>query len=79
MSGKYIVVFKASASQDKINEFMSTVKDEGGEIGHTYDGTVMKGFSATLNEKTLTKFNSLQADADSPIDFIEPDGVVTTQ
>ncbi|KAJ7045513.1 hypothetical protein C8F04DRAFT_1065063 [Mycena alexandri] len=78
MSGKYIVVFKSTASKEKIDEFIATVKSEGGQVGHQYD-TVMKGFSATLSEKTLTKFNSLQAEADSPIDFIEPDGEVTTQ
>ncbi|KAJ7783175.1 protease propeptide/inhibitor [Mycena metata] len=78
MSGKFIITFKSSATKEQIDEFAATVKSEGGEVGHRYD-TVMKGFSATLSEKTLTKFNSLQAEADSPIDFIEPDGVVTTQ
>ncbi|KAJ6586919.1 hypothetical protein DFH09DRAFT_238227, partial [Mycena vulgaris] len=41
----------------------------GGEVTHRYD-TVMKGFAAKLNEKTLTSFNSLQAEANNPIDYI---------
>jgi len=78
MSGKYIVVFKPTASEEKINEFKAVVRDEGGEVGQTYD--LMKGFSATLAEATVTKFtNSLQEDPDSPLDFIEPDSTVTTQ
>ncbi|KAJ7188269.1 hypothetical protein C8R46DRAFT_1341082 [Mycena filopes] len=75
MSGKFIVVFKSTATKEQIAEFMDTVKSEDGEIGHVYD----TGFSATLSEKTLNSFKSLQADGDSPIDFIEPDGTVTTQ
>ncbi|KAF7361909.1 Protease propeptide/inhibitor [Mycena venus] len=78
MSGKYIVVFKSTASQEDISKFKETVTSEGGEIGQTF-ATTMKGFSATLSQKTLTQFNSLQEDPNSPIDYIEPDGVVTTQ
>ncbi|KAJ7462302.1 protease propeptide/inhibitor [Mycena galericulata] len=78
MSGKYIVVFKSTASQQAIDEFADTVSKEGGEVIHKY-GTVMKGFAARLNDNTLVKFNSLQEDPNSIIDYIEPDGVVTTQ
>ncbi|KAJ7178536.1 protease propeptide/inhibitor [Mycena crocata] len=95
MSGKYIVVFKSTASQAAIDKFAETVSSDGksssahqvhdrnpahlgGEVTHRYD-TLMKGFAAKLNENTLAKFNSLQAESDSIIDYIEPDGVVTTQ
>ncbi|KAF8197802.1 hypothetical protein K438DRAFT_1824674 [Mycena galopus ATCC 62051] len=78
MSGKFIVVFKAAASQEKIDKCMATVKDEGGEIGQTFTDPGMRGFSATLSEATFTKFKlQANADADSPIDSIEADGVTT--
>ncbi|KAJ7096327.1 hypothetical protein C8R44DRAFT_812735 [Mycena epipterygia] len=78
MSGKYIVVFKAGASEEAIKQLTETVQSDGGEVTQTYD-TLMKGFAAKLDPATFAKFTSLQADADSIIDYIEPDGVVTTQ
>ncbi|KAJ7703205.1 hypothetical protein B0H17DRAFT_1042250 [Mycena rosella] len=78
MSEKYIVVFKSTASQEDIDKFAESVSSDGGEVIHRYDST-MKGFAAKLSPNTLTKFNSLQAEKDSIIDYIEPDGVVTTQ
>ncbi|KAJ6593896.1 hypothetical protein B0H19DRAFT_1246631 [Mycena capillaripes] len=94
MSGKYIVVFKSTATQEDIDKYIDTVKSDGklyssgnirdglsssgGQVGHKYD-TVMKGFSATLSESAFNKLTSFQAQEDSVIDFIEPDGEVTTQ
>ncbi|KAJ7925296.1 hypothetical protein B0H13DRAFT_2314791 [Mycena leptocephala] len=99
MSGKYIVVFKPTASKEAITEFLNNfkgnlqsdgkfcsvhrvtcqkLKPASEKVNHEYD-TIMKGFAATLNQNTLTKFQSFQAEPDSIIDFIEPDGVVTTQ
>ncbi|KAJ7167372.1 protease propeptide/inhibitor [Mycena crocata] len=78
MSGKYIVVFKSTASEAAIDKFANTVNSDGGEVTHRYD-TLLKGFAAILNKNTLAKFNSLQAESDSIIDYIEPDGVLTTQ
>ncbi|KAJ7777986.1 hypothetical protein DFH07DRAFT_951067 [Mycena maculata] len=82
MAAKYIVVFKPSASQEQIDSFAKTVSEDGkslfrGEVTHKYS-TTLKGFAATLTENTLAKFNSLQPGEDI-IDYIEPDGVVTTQ
>lgn len=87
-------MFKSTASQQQIDDFAQTVSQDGGEVVHKY-GTVMKGFAAKLNANTLAKFNSLQEEPDSIIDYIgepsqvswgriehisaEPDGVVTTQ
>ncbi|KAJ7084383.1 hypothetical protein B0H15DRAFT_393258 [Mycena belliarum] len=78
MSGKYIVVFKSTATKEEIDKFAETVNGDGGEVTHRYD-TLMKGFAATLAPNTLASFNSNLQAADSPIDYIEPDGVVTTQ
>jgi len=78
MSEKYIVVFKSGTSQEAINKFADTVNSDGGEVTHRYD-TILKGFTAKLSPNTLANFNSLQAQDDSIIDYIEPDGVVTTQ
>ncbi|KAJ6625651.1 hypothetical protein B0H10DRAFT_2211922 [Mycena sp. CBHHK59/15] len=69
MSGKYIVVFKSSASKEDIEKFAQTVSGDGGEVTHRYD-SLMKGFAATLNEKTLQQFQSLQSEDDSIIDYI---------
>jgi len=78
LAAEYIVVFKSTATQEDIDKYIDTVKSDGGQVGHKYD-TVMKGFSATLSESALNKLTSFQAQEDSVIDFIEPDGEVTTQ
>jgi predicted enzyme related to lactoylglutathione lyase len=71
--GKYIVVFKESASVDDIKRYMDRVNAEGGSVTNVYD-TVLKGFAATIPDSFL---QNLQGD--DLIDYIEPDGVVTTQ
>ncbi|KAJ7200162.1 protease propeptide/inhibitor [Mycena pura] len=78
---EYIVVFKDGIPQDKIDEFMATFKDEGKSklLDENQRFTIPQGFSATLTDATFAKFNSLQADPNSPIDFIEQDSTVTTQ
>ncbi|TFK54335.1 protease propeptide/inhibitor [Heliocybe sulcata] len=76
MTGRYIVVFKQSASQEEIDKYAQDINSNGGEIKDRYD-SIMKGFSATIPAQFLLQMqNSLQ---DGPIDYIEPDGVVTTQ
>jgi len=72
-SGKFIVVFKDSATQEQIDEYARTVDNTGGQVKNRYN-TALKGFSATL---TPENFQNLQGD--SIIDYIEPDGEVTTQ
>lgn len=61
---------------------MATVKNKGLEIVHTYDmvtdGLGVQGFVTRLDERMLTRLKSLQAEADSPVDCIEPDGVAAT-
>jgi len=69
-------VFKESASSDEINKYADEVSKAGGEVKDRYD-TVLKGFSATIPAQFLLQLQTnLQ---DGPIDYIEPDGVVTTQ
>ncbi|TFL04732.1 hypothetical protein BDV98DRAFT_562747 [Pterulicium gracile] len=70
---RYIVVFKDSANKEQIQKYAQNIKESGGEIGHHYD-SVMKGFSASIPASFLQ-----QLQGDDIIDYIEPDGVVTTQ
>jgi len=73
MSGKYIVVFKDHVTPDEINKYAEEVQEQGGKIGHRYN-SVLKGFSATIPDSYFAQLQ--QSDV---IDYIEPDGVVTTQ
>ncbi|KAG8912739.1 hypothetical protein FRC02_005832 [Tulasnella sp. 418] len=75
MSGKqgFIVVYKSNAPQAKIDEHIEHVRKTGGEVGHRYD-SVFKGFSAQLKPEHVQSFQG-----NDLIDYIEPDGVVTTQ
>ncbi|KAG8983126.1 hypothetical protein FRB90_006293 [Tulasnella sp. 427] len=71
--GKFIVVFKESATQEQINEYAEQVNSNGGKVTNHY-GTVLKGFAAELTESQFQNFQG-----NDIIDYIEPDGVVTTQ
>ncbi|RDB16741.1 Serine proteinase inhibitor IA-2 [Hypsizygus marmoreus] len=73
MSGKYIVVFKDSATTEQIDQYVEKVNSNGGEVANRYDA-VLKGFAATIPDHFLA---SLQGD--DIIDYIEPDSIVTTQ
>ncbi|ETW81079.1 peptidase inhibitor I9 [Heterobasidion irregulare TC 32-1] len=75
MSGKYIVVFKPSTSEDVINRQADDLAANGGTVHSRYD-SVLKGFSATIPDAYLQSLTALQGDI---IDYIEPDGIVTTQ
>jgi len=74
-SGKYLVVFKDSATQAQVNNYVASIGQNGGTVGRRLDG-LLKGFSATIPDSFL---QNLQSEADSVIDYIEPDSVVTTQ
>ncbi|RKP14448.1 hypothetical protein BJ684DRAFT_8576 [Piptocephalis cylindrospora] len=71
--GKYIVIFKKDAPQEAIDNMMSSVSSEGGEVQHHYKMSKMRGFSATIPDTFLTNLTG-----DQYIDYIEPDGEVTT-
>ncbi|RPD59777.1 protease propeptide/inhibitor [Lentinus tigrinus ALCF2SS1-6] len=75
MSGKYIVVFKDNVSQNDIDKYAQEVAENGGQVNQRYD-TVLKGFSASIPDSYLQQ---LQSFTGSVIDYIEPDGIVTTQ
>ncbi|KAF8609533.1 hypothetical protein BDV93DRAFT_518342 [Ceratobasidium sp. AG-I] len=69
----YIVVFKESATYAEIEEYISRIKEDGGEIRYQYN-SVMKGVAATMSDSLVNSFSQ-----DPVVDFIEPDGVATTQ
>ncbi|KAF8648753.1 hypothetical protein AX16_006194 [Volvariella volvacea WC 439] len=73
MPNRYIVVFKDEVSPEAIEDYARRVRTSGGEVTHHYD-LVFKGFSAVIPDSFLSALRS-----DSFIDYIEPDGVVTTQ
>ncbi|KAF8637049.1 hypothetical protein AX16_010904 [Volvariella volvacea WC 439] len=74
MSGRYIVVFKDSATEAQIQEYVNRVNNSGGAVSHTYDVPGLKGFAATIPDSFLENLQS-----DSVIDYVEPDQIVTTQ
>ncbi|KAF8070181.1 protease propeptide/inhibitor [Lyophyllum atratum] len=69
---RYIVVFKDNATQEQINAYANNVDSNGGTVMNRYSDA-LKGFAAVIPEQFL---QSLQGD--DIIDYIEPDGVVTT-
>ncbi|KAA1476003.1 hypothetical protein DENSPDRAFT_883982 [Dentipellis sp. KUC8613] len=76
MSGKYIVVFKKTATDADIEKYANDVSTNGGTV-HDHFTPLLKGFSAQIPDQYL---QTLQSNLQSgPIDYIEPDGVVKTQ
>ncbi|KAF9452377.1 hypothetical protein P691DRAFT_756492 [Macrolepiota fuliginosa MF-IS2] len=72
MSGRYIIVFKDKATRAEIEQFIDHLIAEGKIHAH-YDA-LFKGFSASVPDNLVSLFA-----VDRIIDFIEPDGIVTTQ
>nr|GAT56387.1 predicted protein [Mycena chlorophos] len=76
MSGKYIITFKQTATDEQIEQWKEKAA-AGGEVTKSF--TLLKGFAATLDANTFSQFSSFAAENDSIIETIEPDGIVTTQ
>jgi len=77
MTGKYLVVFKDGATKEQIQKYEKDVNDNGGQVTRGYeDGSILKVFTAVIPDQFVTTLQSFQGDV---IDYIEPDGVVTTQ
>lgn len=70
---KYIVVFKKSASKDQIQKYKDDLATNGGTVTHDY-GSTLNGFAAEIPDSFVS-----QLQPNDVIDYIEPDGVVTTQ
>jgi len=77
MSKKYIVVFKDTATDDEITQYVDQVNNNGGTVSNRFESS-LKGFAAAIPDQAL---NSLQASITDggPIESIEADGIVTTQ
>ncbi|KAF8157022.1 protease propeptide/inhibitor [Crassisporium funariophilum] len=73
MSNRYIVVFKNGVTKEQIDQYVNNVNKNGGEVGHRWD-SILNGFSATLPESFLMSLQN-----DELIEYIEPDGIMTTQ
>jgi len=78
MSQSYIVVFKKDTTADQIKKYEDELTKAGGTLNQKFD-TLLKGFSATIPDKLLFLWESGLTGAGSPINYIEPDQVVTTQ
>ncbi|KAH9002011.1 serine proteinase inhibitor IA-1 [Lactarius hatsudake] len=78
-TGKFIVVFKKSASDEVINEHVEAVNANGGTVGKRFTSSILRGFSADIPANYLLTLESGLTAADSQIDYIEPDSIVTTQ
>ncbi|KAG8758773.1 hypothetical protein FRC14_007422 [Serendipita sp. 396] len=82
--GRYIVMFKQTATQEQIDHIKQMVQSAGAVAGLKGDavynqfnmGPTYRGFAATITD--MQELNNHLAD-DGPIDYIEPDGTVTTQ
>jgi len=72
---KYIVVFRDDTSKEVIENVINQINDTGGEVTNRFN-SIMKGFSAKLSDVQLQSLDSLQGGV---IEYIEPDGIVTTQ
>jgi len=77
--GKYIVVFKNTASKEAIDKQAKQIHENGGTVGQEFNSVIMKGFSAQITDTYLLAMQSNLSAADNEIDYIEPDSVVTTQ
>ncbi|KAH9061359.1 serine proteinase inhibitor IA-1 [Lactarius vividus] len=78
-TGKYIVVFKNTASDEAINEQAEKVGLNGGKVDKKFSSSLLKGFSAEIPATYLLTLQSSLTTGESQIDYIEPDSVVTTQ
>jgi len=74
---RYIVVFKKTASKGDIQKWKDEITKGSGTITHEY-GTVLNGFAAEIPPETFVLLTQNVKD-DGPVQYIEPDGVVTTQ
>ncbi|KAH6910729.1 hypothetical protein BKA70DRAFT_1271367 [Coprinopsis sp. MPI-PUGE-AT-0042] len=84
---KFIVVFKKDVTPEQIDEFISKnggsgcnslTQDGGIKVTNSWykpgEGGILNGFAAELHPGFASSL-----EADSLIDYIEPDGIVTTQ
>ncbi|EAU84072.1 hypothetical protein CC1G_06934 [Coprinopsis cinerea okayama7 len=76
-TGKFIVVFKDNVSKADIDQYVSELNTSGGEVTNSYysEGGILNGFAAKIPESFLTS----RLQGNEVVDYIEPDGVVTTQ
>ncbi|KAG8990811.1 hypothetical protein FRB94_013093 [Tulasnella sp. JGI-2019a] len=70
MSGNFIVVFKDSATDEQIEQYVNQVNNTGGLVTQKYD-LGMRGFAANLDEAQLQSFQGNEI-----IKYVEADGPV---
>jgi len=70
-TGKFIVVFKDTATKEQIHKCAQDVDQNGGKVRDHFD--LLNGFSATIPTSFLNQLWGFEG-----VDYIEPDGVATT-
>ncbi|TFK64525.1 hypothetical protein BDN72DRAFT_846511 [Pluteus cervinus] len=78
MPGKYIVVFKKSATPDQIQEYVDSVNSNGGRVKDIWTNP-LKGFSAEIPDSFVQSLQAKAFSNEDIVDYIEEDQVVTTQ
>ncbi|KAH9176416.1 hypothetical protein EDB89DRAFT_1941317 [Lactarius sanguifluus] len=69
-TGKYIVVFKKSASDEAIDQQAEQVNENGGTVEKRFNSSILKGFTAEIPATYLLTLQSCLTAADSQIDYI---------
>ncbi|KAI0081906.1 hypothetical protein K474DRAFT_1703383 [Panus rudis PR-1116 ss-1] len=75
----FIVGFKDSATPEEIQRYKSDISKNGGSIEVDNFGDILKAFTAAIPAEYLQNLQAQSLQGDSPIAYIEPDGIVTTQ
>ncbi|KAI8099414.1 uncharacterized protein BX664DRAFT_354834 [Halteromyces radiatus] len=70
----YIVTFKADTPQQVIDEHIKQAEAAGATIKHRYQSAI-RGYSVSVPDDAVTALDNTHPQ----LDFIEPDGEVTTQ
>ncbi|KAG6812601.1 hypothetical protein H0H92_001952 [Tricholoma furcatifolium] len=80
-TGKYIVVFKDTATKEQIDDYANNVNNNGVLLIHAmaHQKTKEHGFAAQIPDTYFQSLQSQSLQSDSIIDYIEPDGVVSIQ
>ncbi|KAH9978644.1 hypothetical protein BGW80DRAFT_1280186 [Lactifluus volemus] len=70
MSGKYIVVFKNTASPEVIEKQANEVNENGGVVTNKFSSNIMKGFTAEIPDTYLLTLQSGLQQGDNEISYI---------
>ncbi|TFK29539.1 hypothetical protein FA15DRAFT_664086 [Coprinopsis marcescibilis] len=78
---RYIIGFKDSATEADIERYAKDLNSNGGSVTNEFykNGGILKAFAGHVPASFLSSLQAQSLQSDSIIDYIEPDGIVTTQ